>query len=397
MNGLFRPEWSTLKKLMFLQSMGGETWSTITGNPVSFTAKAAPLRQLSVAFSPVQEGSGDPSPDNVRPISGWDSLNVWQTGKNLIDWEHPFRLSSWYYGTSVGATIAPLIGTDPTMTASGNELTVTITDSWHGVTFRSPDLPNGNYRLSYKVDGTGLTGDRGRDAFAVDKNNKVLRVLAHSAWIGDTALSFTLSGDEVAIAVSMGARTGGSGTLKITNALLEQGSTTSDWEAPNVRSISISLGSTIYRGTVDVVTGVVTVTHKVYNLQNVRQDRILAYDSGGKHGVYFQYALDHAGTRMQGVCNMAVVDTGSSSSLPSYMWFGVNSANVFWVGILDVLGLADVSAFKTWLASNEVWICYPMKTPTEIQLTPQEVSSLLGENNMFSDANGDLTVEYRSN
>ena len=30
-----------------------------------------------VDINPVQEGSGDPSPSNVRPISGWNSINVY--------------------------------------------------------------------------------------------------------------------------------------------------------------------------------------------------------------------------------------------------------------------------------------------------------------------------------
>ena len=46
-----------------------------------------PVRALSSTIVPVQEGSGDPSPDNVRPISGWDGANVTRTGKNLFDGE----------------------------------------------------------------------------------------------------------------------------------------------------------------------------------------------------------------------------------------------------------------------------------------------------------------------
>ena len=45
----------------------------------------AEIRSLKVHFSPKQEGSGDPSPENVRPIVGWDSVEAYQTGKNLID------------------------------------------------------------------------------------------------------------------------------------------------------------------------------------------------------------------------------------------------------------------------------------------------------------------------
>lgn len=35
-----------------------------------------PMPKLEVAIEPVQEGSGDPSPENIRPIIGWDEVNV---------------------------------------------------------------------------------------------------------------------------------------------------------------------------------------------------------------------------------------------------------------------------------------------------------------------------------
>lgn len=45
----------------------------------------AKIRSLKVYFSPKQEGSGDPSPENVRAITGWDGVKVEHCGKNL--WE----------------------------------------------------------------------------------------------------------------------------------------------------------------------------------------------------------------------------------------------------------------------------------------------------------------------
>lgn len=39
---------------------------------------AAPIRSLRVNMRPIQEGSGDPSPDNVRPITGRESVTVWR-------------------------------------------------------------------------------------------------------------------------------------------------------------------------------------------------------------------------------------------------------------------------------------------------------------------------------
>lgn len=42
------------------------------------------LRSCKFSFLPVQEGSGDPSPTNIRPISGWNGLTVYKAGKNLL-------------------------------------------------------------------------------------------------------------------------------------------------------------------------------------------------------------------------------------------------------------------------------------------------------------------------
>lgn len=46
---------------------------TETGAVASFTdgADDVPVKDMTVAIEPVQSGSGDPSPSNVRPISGW--------------------------------------------------------------------------------------------------------------------------------------------------------------------------------------------------------------------------------------------------------------------------------------------------------------------------------------
>ena len=48
-----------------------------------------PMPSLKVGIEPIQEGSGDPSPTNIRPISGWDEVNVSVSGVNVWDeeWE----------------------------------------------------------------------------------------------------------------------------------------------------------------------------------------------------------------------------------------------------------------------------------------------------------------------
>lgn len=52
--------------------------ATATGNPLTFeTDMVKPLKSLVIPFTPIQAGSGDPSPTNVRPISGWTGVNIY--------------------------------------------------------------------------------------------------------------------------------------------------------------------------------------------------------------------------------------------------------------------------------------------------------------------------------
>ena len=86
--------WSTMKKLVWLR--GNPATGQSEGKiPLTLTAGAAPMlvqaskkskvTSCAVSFSPWQEGSGDPAPDNVRPVRGWRGCRIWRTGKNLID------------------------------------------------------------------------------------------------------------------------------------------------------------------------------------------------------------------------------------------------------------------------------------------------------------------------
>ena len=64
---------------------GGDYETTTKARVVSFynEGDAVPLKDLKVYIDPMQSGSGDPSPDNVRPITGFDTVKVTRVGKNL--------------------------------------------------------------------------------------------------------------------------------------------------------------------------------------------------------------------------------------------------------------------------------------------------------------------------
>lgn len=51
------------------------------------------VESLVVDITPVQSGSGEPSHENVRPISGWTGCEIMQSNKNLFDPDSP---NHWY-------------------------------------------------------------------------------------------------------------------------------------------------------------------------------------------------------------------------------------------------------------------------------------------------------------
>lgn len=55
----------------------------------------APVNKTVIPFSPVQSGSGDPSPDNIRPITGWTGCEIYKTGKNLFNESTAQRFNRW--------------------------------------------------------------------------------------------------------------------------------------------------------------------------------------------------------------------------------------------------------------------------------------------------------------
>ncbi len=72
---------------------------TLNGNPLSFSTDSAQISSNTViTLEPIQAGSGDPSPSNVRAISGYDKVDIIASEKNLCK---PVEKGGYYYSTGV--------------------------------------------------------------------------------------------------------------------------------------------------------------------------------------------------------------------------------------------------------------------------------------------------------
>lgn len=157
-------------------------------------------------------------------------------------------------------------------------------------------------------------------------------------------------------------------------------------------NVSLASAGTVYGGTLDAVSGVLTVDKAVVDLGSLTwtyDSTIPRFHTNGLEGVISQ------------VNNNEIIDGLSTmykvvSFYDLYTQFKENGSIAVSKGkALSVINTAytDAALFKTAM-SGQMFV-YPLANPQTYQLTPTEIKSLLGINNVWSDA-GDVEVEYRA-
>lgn len=112
--------------------------------------------EVTVSIEPIQSGTGDPSPDNIRPITGWTGCNV-----HVADGENPHIVDNVYHiswqteaGTVYGGTLkinkdgTCVLTVDRTITSYDNTSGFVMINS--GIFCLDNALPNGNTVMSNK-------------------------------------------------------------------------------------------------------------------------------------------------------------------------------------------------------------------------------------------------------
>jgi len=82
----------------FMDALVSETTEEATIATCDDAAGGLPLKTLTANIVPAQAGSGDPSPDNVRAITGYTGVSVTRTANNISDPD------KYVYGTTYGIT-----------------------------------------------------------------------------------------------------------------------------------------------------------------------------------------------------------------------------------------------------------------------------------------------------
>ena len=319
------------------------------------TADGGLLSKCMIDLVPVQSGSGDPSPDNVRPISGHTEVDLQVDGKNLLNPTNAFGSFSGY-----------TINTD-------GSVTVTEADgrTWNNI---APiPLKAGTYTLSRDV-------TVGRTAVRTSDNNYGSDIIIFE---GRTSISFTLAQDG-----GIKVKANYSGTYPITIKFqLEQGNQATPYEPYLGHLYQVQIGSTVYGGYVDLVSGEMTITHGYLDASSITW-------APQTNSRWFYNGLT------------AVIKIPPDTSTPTETISDrfVAMSNVDMAGTTNI-GLS-VNGSGSLVIRNgsttiqpEGQVVYPLATPTTIQLTPQQIEALVGQNNLSTPLSGQSIetngVEYK--
>ena len=321
---------------------------------------------------------------NICPISGWDEAVVTRTGKSLL--EPKLNIT-----TKNGVTFTE--NNDGTITTSGAP-----TENFSG-TYPQPfstgkinTLKPGTYRLS----GCPSGGSSSTYKLAV-WNQTTASQLAVDYGSGTT---FTIPETPHAYYVRITIYKDVDVTGYVWKPMITKVEDDITYEPYQGTEVIIDLDGTRYGGVLDVLTGEMTVTHGYADLG----DYTWTYYTSGAHPVFYtgmpggytpeKYSsLTEAGVICSIYPNGMYAETRSilARDLPnkSFSWISANT-NI----LIRDDSYSSASDFKT--AMSGVQVVYPLKTPLTVQLTPSQISTLLGQNNIWADT-GDVAVEYRAN
>lgn len=325
-----------------------------TGNPVvCYPVENYPLGVVA-SWEPVQEGSGDPSPDNIRPISGRDSVKVERCGENLLNPKE----NAYVTYTPYGLTIA-YIG-DNKVHLSG----------------------------TYQEDGGSFVILNTQQKLLAGKGLKITGFTVEG-----TKQKYTLYGlrtkDETAIA--MQAQFAKGDVIDMTVAVVVSGTTPPTEYTPYTGQTStLTLPSTVYGGTVDAVTG---EGQETWGTETI--SRIASIDE-------LTSVVRCAATLLQ---KSVTAKSGSAISnwLGEYVSY-VEDKESFYTNQTQIyikisktrLSSFNVAGVNAYLSEHPLTVCYKLASPVPITATgAQPIPALPGVNTVLTDADS-VTVTGRA-
>lgn len=324
-----------------------------TGNPVQCYPVAEYPLGCKVSWEPTQEGSGTPSPENIRPIKGRNSVRVERCGENLLP--HIFdRIPDTV--TKDGLTIVKT--PKGTIHVSGKKTETNWTDLFRIVLAESErvGMPAGTYSWG---SGVSLTTDKGN--------------LHVSPFTTDTPRIIT--GAYAAV------NTAGTYNKDCIPALVAGSEKPTKVEPYTGQTATLTLPRTIYGGEVDAVTG---EGQETWGTETI--SRIASIDE-------LTSVVRCAATLLQ---KSVTAKSGSAISnwLGEYVSY-VEDKESFYTNQTQIyikisktrLSSFNVAGVNAYLSEHPLTVCYKLASPVPITATgAQPIPALPGVNTVLTDA-----------
>lgn len=335
-----------------------------SGNPVVCYPVAGYALGVKAMWEPAQEGTGTPSPENIRPIKGRDSVTVERCGENLLD--------------------------------SVPELPIRIYKGSPNVVVRSVPLPAGQYTMDVRLDVIpeyAATGVALIKYDLADGTEKYFVPKASNETSTTTAFETAIKAITV---VNYGNIDG-----NITGISFVPGAAAGDFERYNGQTNTLTLPETVYGGEVDAVSSEGQETQKLVILNGTE-----SWNSWGINahnpaitGFYTYDINDYDAKNAKGICSH--LETPNQD-----VWGGrnagigfatVGSSRYFMFSMLtsslpDISAGHEVVSLKAYLAAQNdagtpVQIAYKLAEPVPFTATgAQPLSALAGVNTVLTDA-----------
>ena len=364
--------------------MGGLS-HTVSGDIASFrTPSKVPIESLKFHFLPKQEGSGDPSPTNIRPITGWTGLNGRQEGKNLID-------------------KTALTGTDSVW---WNGRVVTGYPN-HCVTPLIPVKPGASYYL-YRIS-TNDSGGSGQNYVAYFGQDGTTYIKQQN-WSGTSGTGgiYTIPEDVYYIGITIG-------TSHKDTAILCPSSLSTDYVnyiSPRLFPVTFPDSQTIYGGYYDPVVGEIVEEWGYHVFDGTEEEIRVNYRTTSRDQALMLYPkggilpLNSSGdticnilktTNNQHGANVTYARPSSSGLILDFARETIcNLTSEEFQALTDAQMVTIVKDYLAGLYENGTPMIsyYKLATPIHIHIAPQDIQAFLDHNNFWSDANDITEVTY---
>lgn len=208
--------------------------------------------------------------------------------------------------------------------------------------------------------------------------------------ISGTAVFDTIDGNLVkALKVAITPSQAGSGTPSPSNirpisGYTEEVISVKDSTDTTQETYTTPFNQTVYGGTLDVLTGELTIDKGFITLngtENCSKSAVTDSDT-------YMYTINTADFDSPFILSAFQYTEPNPNYRVGYAWRGSSNTQIR-IGFAEY-GTTTIESWKAWLSNNPLQICYTLATPTTIQLTPQTVKALVGENHIQA-STGDVT------